>query len=339
MAKLGAVATRPSLMPIGNRELEGITACTSVFGIITKDNGSACMNFWWVNHGTSYKRELGDGYIWCPQVGPEDRHRESWVNVSRVRAGDVIFSYAKQHLHAVGIAQSNAFDAPPREGYAANGWSKDGWEVSVTWQRLLEPFSLHGYVEDVQQFLPDVHSPLRRNGHATLTYLSAISDAFSNWLLHHSGANVSLIEDLAADIEINNQQIPITQKLYLHQARVGQGLYRREVLRLENKCRLTAVSDPAFLIASHIKPWRASTNLERLDRHNGLMLAPHVDRLFDKGWISFEDDGTLLVADAAVKTLKAWALPVEANVGPFSDKKAPYLKFHREHVFGRTEGV
>ncbi|WIW02512.1 HNH endonuclease [Achromobacter ruhlandii] len=131
---------------------------------------------------------------------------------------------------------------------------------------------------------------------------------------------------------------PQRKNARLYQARIGQGAYRREVLKLEPKCRLTGVSDPGFLVASHIKPWRHSSHAERLDGHNGLMLAPHVDRLFDQGWISFQNNGDLLVREAALATLRAWGLPERENVGAFSAQTAEYLQFHREMVF-RAERV
>jgi hypothetical protein len=59
------------------------------------------------------------------------------------------------------------------------------------------------------------------------------------------------------------------------------------------------VTNPWLLIASHIKPWRScETATERLDGANGLMLTPDVDRLFDRGMISFSDDGAVLVSPA-----------------------------------------
>jgi putative restriction endonuclease len=64
---------------------------------------------------------------------------------------------------------------------------------------------------------------------------------------------------------------------------------------IEKCCRITQIADLRLLRASHIKPWRAcNNNQERLDGNNGLLLSPHVDLLFDRGYISVEDDGTLL---------------------------------------------
>lgn len=293
------------------------------------------MNFWWVNHSKSYKAELGGGYIWCPQVHPGDVQRTPWLNVAKVLPGDMIISYAKQNVRAVGIALTSAFDSPPKPGYAENGWSELGWEVRVQWEMLPLPFSLKPYVDVINPFLASKNAPLQSNGKAQLAYLTSISREFGDWLVRNVGVNEALVVDLAVDAEVNAQDIPATEKVRLYQARVGQGTYRREVLRLEPRCRLTGVSDPNFLIASHIKPWRDSSNSERLDGHNGLMLAPHVDRLFDQGWISFEDDGDLLVVPEVAPVIRAWGLAENWNVGAFSSQTARYLDFHRDQVFRR----
>ena len=118
----------------------------------------------------------------------------------------------------------------------------------------------------------------------------------------------------------------------LVKSRRGQGVFRDNVESREPKCRVTGVSNPNYLRASHIKPWRKSNDTEKIDGDNGLMLAPHVDFLFDKGFISFEDDGTLIVSelieDAA---LESWGIPSEMNVGSFTPEQSIFLKFHREN--------
>ncbi|MCY1451316.1 hypothetical protein D9M71_681760 [compost metagenome] len=93
------------------------------------------------------------------------------------------------------------------------------------------------------------------------------------------------------------------------------------------------MSDQSFLVASHIRPWKDSDNAERLDGHNGLMLAPHVDRLFDRGWISFTDDGSLLALDRALPILEAWSIEPNSPVGAFTAAQKVYLSYHREEVF------
>ena len=97
------------------------------------------------------------------------------------------------------------------------------------------------------------------------------------------------------------------------------------------------MTNPRLLRASHIKPWRScETSNERLDGDNGLLLCPNVDHLFDRGYISFEDDGATLISsrvDAAeVERLGVVTAP-PLNVGLFQPRQAAYLRFHRDNVF------
>jgi predicted restriction endonuclease len=88
------------------------------------------------------------------------------------------------------------------------------------------------------------------------------------------------------------------------------------------------------LRASHIKPWAASNYEEKLDGYNGLLLSPHVDHLFDRGFISFQDSGGILIAkDLNPSVLEQWAIHPGENVGKFKGKQCEYLEYHREVVF------
>lgn len=131
-----------------------------------------------------------------------------------------------------------------------------------------------------------------------------------------------------------DKTIPETMRHQLVKARVGQGLFRSNVLRHESACRVTGVNDPDLLIASHVKPWKVSDNEERLSGANGLMLAPHIDRLFDKGYISFANDGSLLVSKKLSESvLKAWSITVPVIKKPLSPAQQVFMQYHREHVF------
>ena len=130
---------------------------------------------------------------------------------------------------------------------------------------------------------------------------------------------------------LNRGLIGPVEKHQIVKSRRGQGVFRDNVESREPKCRITGVSNPRYLRASHIKPWRKSSDVEKIDGNNGLMLAPHIDFLFDRGFISFEDDGTLIVSTQIEDgTLESWGIPAEVNVGAFSNEQAVYLKFHRE---------
>lgn len=98
---------------------------------------------------------------------------------------------------------------------------------------------------------------------------------------------LELAEDLA---ELEKTPLGSTERETLVKARIGQGQFRSDITslwRLGEKCPLTNIEIPELLIASHIKPWRDSDDQERLDPHNGLLLATHVDKLFDRYLLSF----------------------------------------------------
>jgi hypothetical protein len=141
--------------------------------------------------------------------------------------------------------------------------------------------------------------------------------------------------DLAADLAaIGEEDVPPTTRKALVEARLGQGRYRRELLRRWNgKCAVTGCRVTAILRASHCKPWRRSTPHERLDSANGLILSANLDALFDNGLISFDDAGDMLVAVAVASDERA-ALGLPAPLSRVPDAALRrYLADHREHAF------
>ena len=125
--------------------------------------------------------------------------------------------------------------------------------------------------------------------------------------------------------------ISATEKQSLVKSRVGQGLYRSRLQTIEACCRVTGVSDSRLLTASHIKPWSVSSDAEKLDGNNGLFLSPHIDRLFDRGLISFSNSGELLLSESVdLDQLSRWGIEENINVGSFNSLQCQYLAWHRE---------
>lgn len=115
-----------------------------------------------------------------------------------------------------------------------------------------------------------------------------------------------------------------------------QRLFRKRVSLLEVGCRLTGVGDLRFLRASHIKPWQAANDAERVDPHNGLLLTPSADLLFSRGWITFRENGRLLVSTrlpSQVRESIGIRLEDERKCGTFTRSQAAYLEYHRDCVF------
>jgi hypothetical protein len=124
-----------------------------------------------------------------------------------------------------------------------------------------------------------------------------------------------------------------TTRVALANARIGQGRYRRSLLNLWGRsCSLTGCSLEAVLVASHAKRWADSTNAERLDPYNGLLLAASFDRLFDCGDIAFSDSGALLQAPGVTsEQLAHLAGTLPSQLRQVRDEHRPYLAAHRKH--------
>ena len=142
----------------------------------------------------------------------------------------------------------------------------------------------------------------------------------------------------SADVDAASAQdatlIGPTFREQIVRARRGQGVFRANVLLREVACRVTRVSEPRHLKASHIKPWRDATDTERLDGSNGLLLSPHIDHLFDEGYITFSSTQELIVVpEVRDKLLDAWGIDAGVRIGDFSREQAGYLEYHRTNVF------
>ncbi len=116
--------------------------------------------------------------------------------------------------------------------------------------------------------------------------------------------------------------------------RVGQNLFRAALLDYwQGRCCVTGLALPELLRASHIKPWAAcESDNERLDVFNGLLLAPHVDALFDGGWISFSDEGMVLISEGLPPDAAArLSVRTDWAVGNLRTEHRRYLAHHRQH--------
>jgi hypothetical protein len=124
------------------------------------------------------------------------------------------------------------------------------------------------------------------------------------------------------------------EKQQLVNARRGQGIFRSNLEQIESHCRVTGLRSIRHLRASHIKPWRKSDDNEKIDGHNGLLLSPHVDHLFDRGWVKFNNEGVLIPSTKLEpEVLTSWRIEPPIDPAPFVGGQVEYLEYHREFVF------
>lgn len=190
-------------------------------------------------------------------------------------------------------------------------------------QRFQGQFVCVGY--DIVPGIPDRNGSLRN---AIVFRLRPI----------HDEVGEELVAGLPPFVELDRMDTTVRQVLTT--VRTKQDLFRRRLTTIERGCRLTNVADLRFLRASHIKPWAASDDTERVDRNNGLLLTPSADLLFDHGWISFGDAGKLLVSDGlSVEITEKIGLDLTKgrDCGEFTVQQQGFLEYHRDCVFGQRE--
>lgn len=307
------------------------------------------MRYWWVNQNQTFKHEVQGGFLWSPKRNRGGGRNQFYDNMTLVQPGDLVLSFCDTFIRAVGVAQGPAVSASkPDFGSIGDQWSDEGWLVPVEFIRTENSVRPKAIIDSLRPHLSSKYAPLQPNGNGNQgVYLAEVSEGFVGVILGSMGLSVSdfLAATPADESEdeadagaqealLGRTDIGDTQKQQLVMARRGQGIFKANVRLNEGCCRVTGVTDQRFLIASHIKPWRDCDDHEKLDGCNGLLLAPHVDRLFDRGLISFEDDGTMLRSGRLPDdVLKAWSLDQVQNVGKFNSVQAQYLSFHRAQVF------
>ena len=317
------------------------------------------MQFWWVNHKQTYKQEVGNGYIWSPKTLSNGRKNHFYETMRRVLPGDVVFSYASGQIRQVGVISRPAASSPRPVEFGTTGqqWDDNGWMVPVDWQTLPTPFIPKDNLTALTPLLPEKYSPFsaetgRGNQGA---YLAGVSERLGRYVLgsqpgtwgqdflklaQGSGDDdgaLRILDDAISQTIQDDVALSQTERQAQVQARRGQGKFRTNVEAIETGCRISGITDPRHLTASHIKPWRVcETGTERIDGHNGFLLCPNIDHLFDRGYISFSDEGTVLVAAKVDRTqlaLLGCQEGQQVNGRPFTEQQKAYLAYHRANVF------
>ncbi len=318
------------------------------------------MRFWWVNQNQTYRHEFAGGYLWSPKRKSNGDRNPFYEFMREVAPGDLVFSFCDARIRAFGIARSFAYEAPkPAEfGLTGRNWEAIGWRIDVEFHEMLTVVRPVDWMELLRPLLPQRYSPLLPEGRGVQSiYLTELPEPLALALADLLGSEVAALsrseviaeavthvpnpevflweEHLREEIE-GDETLPETEKKALILAGRGQGRFRERVQRIETHCRITGVSRPEHLRASHCKPWRDCSNQERLNGENGLLLTPSIDHLFDQGFISFRADGALLVSPVAHRdSLARMGVEVERNfpAGAFSAGQAAFLEYHRDAVF------
>ena len=133
------------------------------------------------------------------------------------------------------------------------------------------------------------------------------------------------------------RNLPETEREAIIQSRIGQGRFRAKLKNYWRGCAVTSCQRVELLRASHIKPWRSSSNEERLDVYNGLLLIPNLDVAFDNGLVSFATDGKIIISDLLTEDDKLkLGIHSDMRISKIDKQHHKYLEYHKQNVFNKS---
>lgn len=148
------------------------------------------------------------------------------------------------------------------------------------------------------------------------------------WMLANQLAN-------SEPLEVTRYKL-LTQKdrEVISKARIGQGPFRTALKRYWTTCAITHCREEALLTASHIKPWAECNVTEAVDPYNGILLSPVLNAAFDEGFISFSDDGAILISPRfSEDDRRSLGISSTMKLVRLTDKHRTYLNYHRLNKF------
>jgi putative restriction endonuclease len=307
--------------------------------------------FWWVNHKQTFTQEHKGGYLWSPKREVNNARSQFYDNMRRARRGDGVLSYADGRIRAIGEVTDEALEAakPADFGNIGEYWAHTGWLLPVSWRDVVNEVKPSAHLSVIAPLLPKKYSPLRsKNGRGNQkAYLAEISEdlylALGALASGTIGDGVPPADRFAVIDEYEQAQVQALQSdltlsetvlRTLMDARLGQGEFRARLLASDKACAVTGVRDARLLRAGHIKPWRLCQNAgERLSELNGILLVPTLDHLFDRGLMTFGQDG-LAKFSSSFNAADLVSLKLNhARSGYSLSHHEEFLEFHRSEVF------
>lgn len=153
-------------------------------------------------------------------------------------------------------------------------------------------------------------------------------------------SKIEEVERIDKILDINeNKSIRLEgyEREALVKVRVNQGIFRKNLINLDCRCKICGLNIENLLIASHTKGWKDSDKFEKLDIYNGFLLCPNHDSLYDKHLITFDDDGYIVISKSINKNNKnLLGLDKVIRIELLQEQKR-YVKFHRMKFYEKEK--
>ena len=296
--------------------------------------------------GHTYKEEKELEIIWSPQIDVSGKVPHSWLRMKEVKRYDRIFHYVKGFIVAISTVKEDCKEgSKPLSIQNQNKWNDEGYLVNLEYHELDVPLNVKAHLKEILPLLPVKYSAFQSNGDGNQGYLYPCNEQLSLKLLECiSIQNVYAPEDEQLEFSIDEikrtERTPLatfiaeTESEAMMKIRRGQQQFRKRLMPVwHNKCPLCGIGLDVVLRASHSKPWKDSTDQERLDPFNGVLLCCNHDALYDKGLITFDGKGRLYISnEIAREDYLIYGLDEGIQISTVPENK-PFFMWHKRNVF------
>lgn len=278
-------------------------------------------------------QQLCEVFLCAPQGGMRKSNRTNTLTLISDKTKLYDDKVVDDIYHYTGMGQSGD---QKMSGQNLTLAESDGNGVEIHFFEVMKPreYTYRGQVELAGEPYQDQQKD--QDGRQRLVWIFPLRllDSKAKFTKPASATNdkPELQEEFKGIQQVENLPITQTEKERLIKSRIGQGKFKKLLIERECKCALCGVTDPRVLIASHIKPWSASTNEERLDVNNGLLLCPNHDALFDKQLISFDLNGKIAISQTLDNTARVFLNINDELRVKLNEKQLSYMEGHYQNL-------
>ncbi|WP_293659044.1 HNH endonuclease [Anaeromicrobium sp.] len=263
--------------------------------------------------------------------------------MKKVKEGHIVFSVIKGKIVSVGTAISHCYTSIKPWDFDKIQWAEEGWKVDLEYNSLVEPIYIKDIFDGLKELLPEKYSPFTKEGKGNQGYLyelNKISGEYilkkiqeKNYLNHilNNNSNQGYVKERS--VIYDSSDLTGREKDQLVKVRIGQGKFKQLLLKRYGKCHICGLVQEEFLIASHIKPWKDCDEKEKVDTNNGFLLCPHHDAVFDRGYITFNNEGEIIISNELSYSAKILLNIRDGMKIELDEHNKKYLSWHRQNIF------
>lgn len=304
------------------------------------------MNGFIVMQGETYQEEKRLGMLWSPRKDKSGAVPPSYKRMQEVKKGDRIFHYVRGAIVAVSVAEENCrTDENMQHAELPGHADREGYVVRTEYHELEETLEIRDYIDELSPCLPVKYSAFQADGSGNPGYLYPCNEELMIKMLEiivlqniHPAAQEQL--ELAIEVVRRTEHNPLVNliaetelaaKLKIQQ---GKKRLREQMLPLwSHQCALCGVDLDILLEATPSKPWKDSTDKERIDPFNGVLLCRNHAALYKRGLITFDGKGSLIVSNRIAEEERSFNGVDKKKKISMKRENRPYFRWHKKHYF------